>query len=123
MQVHGGPSHAIYANIAGRGAAGADGELVVGVGQAHAQVLGFPAPALPLCLRDPRCQVVTNLLQPSPLTRVNAQDWASDATVLVLAAGAVGPAAFAEGDLAPFEVAEELVPFLIGRSPIFFAGT
>jgi hypothetical protein len=76
-----------------------------------------------LCLRDPRCQVVTNLLQPSPLTRVNAQDWASDATVLVLAAGAVGPAAFAEGDLAPFEVAEELVPFLIGRSPIFFAGT
>jgi hypothetical protein len=32
-----------------------------------------------LCLSDPRCQVVTNLLQPSPLTRVNAQDWASDA--------------------------------------------
>jgi hypothetical protein len=84
------------------------GELVVRVGQAHAQVLGFPAPALPLCLSDPRCQVVTNLLQPSPLTRVNAQDWASDATVLVLATCAVGSAAFTEGDLAPLEVSPHL---------------
>jgi hypothetical protein len=43
--------------------------------------------------------------------------------VLVDAAGSVGAAAVAEGELASFEVAEELVPFFIGGGAVFLAGT
>ena len=38
------------------------------------------------------------------------------------AAGSVGPAAVAEGELAALEVAEELVPFLVGWGAVFLAG-
>jgi hypothetical protein len=31
-------------------------------------------------------------------------------------------AAVAQGDAAAFEVAEELLPFLVGRGPVFLAG-
>jgi hypothetical protein len=43
--------------------------------------------------------------------------------VLVDARGGVGAAAGADGDLAALEVAEELLPFLLGRCPVFLAGT
>lgn len=39
------------------------------------------------------------------------------------AAGAIGACAVAEGDAAPLKMAEELVPFVVGRAPVFFAGT
>ena len=39
--------------------------------------------------------------------------------MLVNTGGCVGTAAGAEGDLAAFEVAEEFVPFLVGRLPVF----
>ena len=42
--------------------------------------------------------------------------------VLVDAGGVVGAAAVAQGDLAPLEVAEELVPFLVGGDPVFGSG-
>jgi hypothetical protein len=42
--------------------------------------------------------------------------------VLVDAAGVVGAPAVAEGDAAALEVAEELVPFGVGRGAVFFAG-
>ena len=51
-----------------------------------------------------------------------AQQRAADAAVLVDAGGAVGAAAVAEGDLAALEVAEELVPFGVGRGAVFLAG-
>ena len=38
------------------------------------------------------------------------------------AAGGVGASAVAEGDAAALEVAEELVPFGVGRGPVFLAG-
>lgn len=72
------------AKVDGRGAASADvelGKFVVGVGQAHAQVVGFPAPAFPFGFSDPCGQVVADLLQPMPLAWGNAQDWASDAAL------------------------------------------
>src|SRR5690349_8562226 len=37
--------------------------------------------------------------------------------------GGVGASAGAEGDLAAFEVAKELLPFLVGGYPVFFAGS
>ena len=42
--------------------------------------------------------------------------------MLVDAAGSVGPAAVAEGELAALEVAEELFPFGVGRGAVFGAG-
>jgi hypothetical protein len=42
--------------------------------------------------------------------------------VLVNTAGAVGAAAVAQGDAPTFEVAEELLPFLIGGGAVFLAG-
>ena len=38
----------------------------------------------------------------------------------MLAACSVCPAAFAQGDFSPFEVAEEFFPFLIAGSTVFF---
>jgi hypothetical protein len=45
-----------------------------------------------------------------------------EAAVLMHAAGPVGPAAVAQGDLPPLEVAEELVPFLGAGNAVFLAG-
>ena len=45
-----------------------------------------------------------------------------EAAVLVDARGAEGPAAGAGGDLAAFEVAEELAPFLVGGDAVFLGG-
>lgn len=58
-------------------------------------------PRLMVAARRARTSSWASFLQPTPLAGVNAQDWASDATVLVLTTGAVGPAELAEGDLAP----------------------
>jgi len=59
-------------------------------------------------------QVLADGGQPGALGRVDAEQGTADATVLVYAAGSPGPAALAEGDLAPLEVAEELVPLGVG---------
>ncbi|WP_438453057.1 hypothetical protein [Streptomyces asiaticus] len=45
-----------------------------------------------------------------------------EAAVFMGAAGPVGSAAVAQGDPAALEVAEELLPFLVGRSSVFLAG-
>ncbi|MFE3717592.1 hypothetical protein [Streptomyces cyaneofuscatus] len=42
-----------------------------------------------------------------------------DAGVFVDAGGAEGSAACADGDFAPFEVAEEFMPFLVGGDAVF----
>ena len=56
------------------------------------------------------------------LGRVGAQQGAAQAGVFVDAGGGVGAAAGAEGDLAAFEVAEELLPFVVGGGAVFLAG-
>jgi hypothetical protein len=65
---------------------------------------------------------VAVLFEPAALDGVVPQDRASDAAVLVLSARAVCAAAFSGGELAAFEVAEEFVPFGVGRGAVFLAG-
>ena len=99
------------------------GEFVVGGGEADLQALGFAGPAFALGLAGAGDQVVADLGQPWPLGGVGPQQRAADAGVLVDAGGGVGAAAGAQRQLAPFEVAEELGPFLIGGDAVFLGGT
>ena len=71
---------------------------------------------------DAGVQVVADLEQPRALGGVGSQQRASQAGVFVDARGGVGAAAGAQGELAAFEVAEEFLPFLLGRHPVFLAG-
>lgn len=80
------------------------GQLVMGRGAAHAQTFSFAEPALLLSLVDALGEVVTDLLQPTTLSRVDPQNWATNAAVLVSTAGAPCSAAFAEGNLAALEM-------------------
>jgi len=98
------------------------GELVVRCGKADLQSLGLAGPALAVGLGDAGEQVVADVLKPAPLGGVDPQERAPDTAVLVKAGSAVCPAAVAERELAPFEVAEELVPFGLGGSTVFLAG-
>jgi len=50
------------------------------------------------------------------------EDWAGQAPVLVNAGGAERAAAGAGGDLAEFEMAEELGPFLVAGDAVFLGG-
>ena len=67
-------------------------------------------------------QVGADLLEPGTLGGIWPQERAPDAGVLVDARRAEGAGADAGGQLAFFEVGEELVPFLLGRCPVFLAG-
>jgi hypothetical protein len=98
------------------------GELLPRGSEADLQAFGFAEPAFVLGFADAGLEVVAQVGQPGPLGWVGPQQRAPDAAVLVDAAGAVGPAAVAERDLAAGEVAEEFLPFLVGRQPVFPAG-
>ena len=67
--------------------------------------------------------VLLNLQQARDLGEVKSQHRAANTSVFVLAGGAVGPVAGAEGDLAEAEVVTELGPFGVARLAVFFAGT
>src|SRR5665809_89856 len=97
-------------------------EFLFGRGEADLEAFGFTGPALPVGFVDPGDQVVADAQQPWPLGGVNAKQWAPDAAVLVDTGGPVGAAAVAQGDLAAFEVAEEFLPFLLGRGAVFPGG-
>src|SRR6516164_412242 len=98
------------------------GELLPRRVEADLEALGFAGPAFAFGFADPGGQVVADAFQPCPLSWVNAEEWAPDTAVLVRAAGCVGPAAVAEGDLAPLEVAKEFFPFLVAGDAVLFAG-
>jgi len=93
-----------YAEVDGGGVTGCKhvklGELGVRGGQADLQPLRFPPPAFTLGLGDPRGQVDPDVLQPGPLRRIDPQQRAPDAAVLVNAAGAISTAAITERDTA-----------------------
>jgi len=97
------------------------GELLPRRVEADLEALGFAGPAFAFGFADPGGQVVADAFQPCPLSWVNAKEGAPDTAVLVHAAGPVGPAAVAEGDLAPFEVAGEFVSLLVGGEAVFLA--
>jgi len=75
-----------------------------------------------LGLGDAVEQVAADLGDPRPLVRGWPQERASQAAVLVDAGGRVRPPAFAERDVPSLEVAEELLPLLVGGSTVFRAG-
>ena len=114
------------AEVDGLGAAGGGrvglGELVVRGGEADLESFGFAGPAFAFGLGDAGEEVVADVFQAAPLGGVDPQERAPDAAVLMDAAGGVCPAAVAERDPAALEVAEELVPFGVGRGAVFFAG-
>ena len=64
-------------------------------------------------------EVVADLGEAGALGRVRPEHWAADAGVFVDARGGESAAAVADRQLAPFEVAEELFPFLVGGSAVF----
>src|ERR1700679_1908676 len=98
------------------------GELRVGAGEADLEAFCFAGPAFVFCLGDACGEAGADVAEPVALGGVDAEHRAADAAVLVDAAGAVCPAAFAEGELAALEVAEELLPFGVGRGTVFGAG-
>ena len=106
---------------AGRGGVG-QGKLAVGGGEADLESFGFAGPLLAFCFGDAGQKVVTDFFQPPALGGVDSQEGAANAGVLVGAAGGVCAAAVAECDAAALEVAEELLPFGVGRGAILFAG-
>jgi hypothetical protein len=55
----------------------------------------------------------------SPLSGINSQHWASDASVFMLTGSSVGPAAGAEFELAFVEVLPKLDPFLFAWLAVF----
>ncbi len=76
-------------------------------------------PAVLFGFGDPCGQAVADEDQAGPLGGVDPEQGASFAGHLVDAAGPVGAAAVTEGDLAAFEVAEELLPFGFGGRAVF----
>src|SRR5215510_3725865 len=74
------------------------GEFCAGGGEADLESFGFAGPAFAFCLGDACGEAGADIAEPLPLGGVNAEHRAADAAVLVDAAGAVCPAAVAEGE-------------------------
>ena len=99
------------------------GDLGVRGGQADLQPFDFAGPAVALSLDDPVTQVPADFDDAGSLGRVGPEQWAPQAAVLVDARGRVSAATIAERDLAPFEMPEELLPFLIGWGAVLLRGS
>ncbi|WP_328741671.1 hypothetical protein OG436_04660 [Streptomyces caniferus] len=97
-------------------------ELLLGASQADPETFDLAEPAFRLGFGDSGDQVVADLDKPCPLGRVRSEERASDASVLVDAGGAVGAGAGADGELAAFEVTEEVFPLCVGRGAVFLGG-
>ena len=91
------------------------GEFVFGSGEADLESFDFAGPAFAFGFGDAGDEVVADLGDAGPLGGVGPVHAASKAAVFVDARGLIRAAADAGGDLAAFEVAEELGPFGVGR--------
>ncbi|MER0477808.1 hypothetical protein ABR737_05480 [Streptomyces sp. Edi2] len=94
-------------------------ELLLGASLADLETFDFAEPAFRLGLDDSGDQVVADLGKPCPLGGVRSEERASDASVLVDAGGVVGAGAGADGELAAFEVTEEVFPLRVRRGAVF----
>ena len=63
-----------------------------------------------------------DLLEPWPLSWVNAKEGASDTGIFMRARGSVVATADAESDLPQLEVGQELLPLRCGKVAVFLAG-
>ena len=95
------------------------GEFGAGSGEADLEAFDFAEPSFAAGFFDPGQQVLADIEEALALGWVGAQQRAAQAGVLVDAGGGVGATAGAEGDLAMLEVAEKLLPFCVGRGPVF----
>ena len=93
-------------------------ELLFGTDKAYFESLDLAEPALGACLCDAGDEIVADLDQAVLLGRIGPEHRASDAGVLVDAGGAERASACADRDLAPLEVAQELLPFIVGRRSV-----
>jgi dTMP kinase len=98
------------------------GEFLFSSGEADLEALDFAEPALSFGLGDAIAKIVADLDDSLTLCGIRPQKTASQATVFVDAARAVGTAAVAQGDSPQLEVAEEFLPFLFGGCAVFIAG-
>lgn len=98
-------------------------QLLFDGGEADPEPFRFADPAFAFCLGDASGQVVADVDQALPLSGINAKEWATNAAVLMDAAGAVCASAVAEGKAATFEVPEELISFRFAGVPVFLAGS
>ncbi|MEV7740087.1 hypothetical protein AB0O75_50150 [Streptomyces sp. NPDC088921] len=71
------------------------------------------------CLSNAVDEIVANLDQTAALGGTGAQKGAADAGVFVDTGGALGACAGADGELAAFEVAEEVLPLGVGGGAVF----
>ncbi|MFJ4972757.1 hypothetical protein [Streptomyces sp. NPDC088755] len=99
------------------------GDLLLGCVKADGKPLHFAEPALALRLGNPVLEVVPNLYQARSVTGAHYKDWTTDASVLVIAVGAIGPTAFAQRELASCEVAQEILPLLSCHGSVLFRGS
>src|SRR5215471_10812481 len=106
----------------GDGSAGDLGEFVFGSGEADLESFHFAEPAFALGFGDAGGEVVADLGEALFLGGVGPEHGAADAGVLVGAGGRERAPAGSGGDLAAFEMAEELLPFLVGGGAVFLAG-
>jgi hypothetical protein len=97
-------------------------EFVVGASEADFESFDFAEPAFAFGFADAGGQVSADFSDAGPLGWVGPEHWAADAGVLVDAGGGEGPAAQADGYFAAFEVAEELLPFVVGGGAVFLGG-
>ena len=97
-------------------------EFLFGGLEGRFQAGDLAEPAFAAGFGDAGLEVVTDLQQPGCLGWVRSELRAPDTAVLMSTWGAEVPGADAEGDLAEFEVVQELVPFFGGEVAVFFAG-
>ncbi|GAA3352683.1 hypothetical protein GCM10017744_002700 [Streptomyces antimycoticus] len=90
------------------------GEFLLRSGKAHLQPFHLAEPSFAFGFGDAGEEVVADLDEPVALGGAGPEHRGADAGVFVNAGGAERAAAGADGDLAPLEVAENLLPFLVG---------
>jgi hypothetical protein len=98
------------------------GEFGFGAGETDLEAFDFAEPAFVLGFGDAGGEVVADLDQAGSLGGVGPQERASDTGVFMDAGRSECPTAGADGDLAPREAPEELLPFLVGGDSVFLGG-
>ncbi len=90
--------------------------------EADLEAAHLTEPPFPASLLDAGAQVVGDLEEARTCRGVGAQQRAANTGVLVDARCRVGAAAGAERQFPPLEVAEEVLPLLVGRGPALLRG-
>ena len=94
-------------------------ELACRGGQGDLEAGDLAEPVFASGLVGPGAQIVGDLNEAGACGGVWSEHRAANTGVLVGARRRVGTAAGAQSELAAFEMAEELFPFIVGRDPVF----